>query len=485
MKLKTSKILISSWVLFIASTLLAQSDLKISLSALDDSTFSLNWNVDKSIEIPSGSDLFLLSKPSIVDEWIVIDGPLENGAFPKEYSTQFRMESQNKFYTLGIKSIPSNRSPGEIIRTKLIKKYSLAEILTSITEYTGGFPTIISNEVNAFEIVYWTPGLDGKLREASGVAFLPVGKTSPKSIISYQHGTLYDKEDAPSLGQTEEFSIGLFLAGTEHICFMADYLGFGASADMFHPYLHSETEASSALDMLRAGTQLVSESNHTQPEKLFLLGYSQGGHATMALHRTIELEAGDEFIITGSIPMAGPQSMSNVMLSRILSDAPYPNPFYIAYLVWSYDQAYGLFNDPNEYFVDEVATALKQMIQDGASDGAINDVLPTVPRQMFKSNVLELIQSNDNHPFRVALELNDTMRSGWQPQAPIQMYHCTDDEIVPYQNSILAKESLQRAEGPAISVTDPRLIPFFQNGSHTGCIPWALLAVNDWINDRI
>jgi hypothetical protein len=42
---------------------------------------------------------------------------------------------------------------------------------------------------------------------------------------------------------------------------MPDYLGFGSSDNMFHPYLHKESTVQTVLDMLRAVDELASIKN--------------------------------------------------------------------------------------------------------------------------------------------------------------------------------------------------------------------------------
>ena len=51
----------------------------------------------------------------------------------------------------------------------------------------------------------------------------------------------------------------------------------------------------------------------TTTDELFLLGYSEGGYATMALHRELQQFHSDEFTVTASAPMAGPWSTTIIL----------------------------------------------------------------------------------------------------------------------------------------------------------------------------
>jgi hypothetical protein len=52
--------------------------------------------------------------------------------------------------------------------------------------------------------------------------------------------------------------------------------------------------------------------------------------------------------------------------------------------------------------------------------------------------VLDDFINNPNNPFRLALQANDL--TGWTPTVPVIMYYCAGDELVTYQNSIIAQD---------------------------------------------
>lgn len=468
----------------------SQTPLHISL--YNQSHLILDWNLSH-IQPPPNHALFLSQSPSPnARSWFPVIGPAHANSFPLHSSLTLPAELDQpfRFFKLSFRPTPPTPPRGSLHQSSLIKVHGKVDVQAAVSRLTGGLvanlPFLLEYGVEAQRIEYWTPWIDGTMVLASGVLFIPVGLEETKGMISYQHGTIYDKRDAPTEDDEGEFAVGLFLGARGYICFMADYLGFGANQSLIHPYLHSETEAGACLDMMRAGRIVLQKEEIHESEKLFLLGYSQGGHATMALHRTMEETTGDEFNLAGSAPMAGPHSMSDAMLNRMLEDRDYPNPFYLVYLMLSYNQAYGLFDSLDDYLRAPYARSIQAALIENLSDGAINDMLPSVPNRILRPEVFEEIRSREDHPFRLALKANDTFGSGWKPKAPIRMYHCKDDEIVPYRNSELAESALKSNDGSGseVEVRDPRLIPFLMDGSHIGCVTWALIAVNDWIEDR-
>lgn len=461
----------------------------LNVSRQQDGAVRIEWDVPAGPDPETDYGVELRTRQALdAGVWSPVSGPGTAGSFGLTGEWVIESPESAAFFSVRRIALPViGGFRGKIVSTELIGSYGAEEILQRLSDYTDGltesFPVPIENDVEAHRVVYLTPDISGSLIEASGVVFIPVGVETPLATVSYQHGTLFNKEDAPSLGNTDEYTVGLFLAGSSYVCVMADYLGFGSSAQLLHPYLHAATEASSCLDMLVAARAFQQNTGVPIPDKLFLTGYSQGGHSTMVLHREIEMNHSDQFTVTASAPMAGPHSMSEVMLDRIFSSQPYPNPFYVAFLIFSYNEVYGLFDDPSEYFVAPYATLLPQLFESNAPESQINALLPASASQYLKLDVLNAIRNDENHPVRQALRDNDSYTGDWVPAAPIRMFHCRADEVVPYENSEKAQTALSAAGATGVRAEDPRIIPFLQDGSHVGCVPWALIALQGWVED--
>ena len=238
--------------------------------------------------------------------------------------------------------------------------------------------------VNAYSVVYMTPNENGDLVEASGAIFLPIGPTCPMPVLSWQHGTVVADYGAPSKNLDNWYSgtqkIGIVAASHGYIVFMSDYLGLG-DGEGFHNYCHSETEASAIIDLIFQGKDFASEQGVLSSDQLFLMGYSQGGHATMATVKEIEMNYAEELIITASCPMAGPYSMSDAQAGML--NTVYPNPGYFPYVIFSYDNVYG-----NIY--DEISDVLKPGFSDlfswydgTKSMGEINDAIWEIAQDTY------------------------------------------------------------------------------------------------------
>ena len=312
---------------------------------------------------------------------------------------------------------------------------------------------IVQFGVNAYKIQYLTNDLNGNESIASGLIVVPNSSDCSWSLTSYLHGTVSHKEHVPSRLSNEAL-VGYYASAIiGSVVALPDYLGLGDSPG-FHPYVHAETEASASLDMLRATREFCENHNIYLNDDIFLFGYSQGGHSTLALQKLIEQENAEEFNITSSIPMAGPYDLSGVQTDLLTDGDDYPAPYYLPYLVLSY---YNIYPEINEYEYDSLFISpydsLLPLYFDGYhSAGEIDAIMPSDPVNVLNPNFYNAFLSDSLHPFRQALEANDL--TNWTPVAPINFYYCGGDEHVTYLNAIVAAETINNLEGVTVELTE-------------------------------
>ena len=193
---------------------------------------------------------------------------------------------------------------------------SLTDMVPQIKAFSGMLDLVIkpfiANHTHIARIIYLTPDRDGELVEASGlVAYQYYSKLNDCSydrIVSVQHGTC-DIADAPSYQNFYPEIASAAIKGNPYIVVMADYLGYGASQtpDLQHPYLSKELTGSCCADMLLAAEEYISATGlDLASDRLDLVGYSQGGAATMATLLELEKRGGYDDRITEVHAGAGP-----------------------------------------------------------------------------------------------------------------------------------------------------------------------------------
>ncbi|NBU66306.1 MAG: hypothetical protein EBS52_02935 [Betaproteobacteria bacterium] len=140
-------------------------------------------------------------------------------------------------------------------------------------------------DVQVIGLNYLTRGVNGEPTNASGVLLMPSGSDAackgPLPLLAYGRGTEVSKGRAlASLSDGESGALAAFFAGQGYAVVASDYLGYAKSAYSYHPYLHSDTEASATIDAIRAARQVAREKGQALSGKLMLYGYSQGGHSS-------------------------------------------------------------------------------------------------------------------------------------------------------------------------------------------------------------
>jgi pimeloyl-ACP methyl ester carboxylesterase len=270
------------------------------------------------------------------------------------------------------------------------------------------------------------------------------------------------------------------LGGVGFLTVAPDYLGLGDSPG-FHPYVHAETEATASVDMLRAAREFAEEKSIYLNDQVFVAGYSQGGHAAMALHRKLELELSDEFTVTAAAPMSGPYSIGEVMQQLIFTDTPqeYFFPAYVPYTVLSFQYAgQTVYNELTDLFKPEYAVNMEKFFNEDLDLQQLNFLLvstltlntgASIPVRMFQDNIIHDIKTDPNHPFNLALKANNVY--DWSPKAPTRLFYCEADDQVPAQNSLVA-EAVMLGNGAA----DLDALDVQSDADHVECVLPAALA---------
>ncbi len=332
------------------------------------------------------------------------------------------------------------------------------------------------NGIEIYKLVYNTIDPFGGPTIASGALVLPITPACYHPLAAYMHGTILDREDVPSR-LSGEIIVGYFLGGTGYVTVLPDYLGLGDSPGP-HPYIHSASEASASIDMLRAAREFCAARNVQLNNQLFLIGYSQGGHACMATHKALQEEHADEFTVTASAPCSGPHDVSGVQAAVMVSPDPYPAPYYLPYVIFSFGYVYpGIYDDISDIFQEPYATILPPLFQGNNGSGAVDAVMPQVPSQIFHDSVLQAFATDPDHYFRVALRENDLY--DWRPDAPVRMMYCESDSHVFYENSIVARNAMIVNGATAVQALSAGA-----SFEHQDCAFPALLASKNWFDTQ-
>jgi len=392
------------------------------------------------------------------------------------YRASLHYVGNNEFQLIDAAPISAAQGRGTLLSVSLIET-QVVEQISAENPLAAIAGLDLHYDVAVYRITYQTQDAFGNLISASGVISMPLGIPAGAPILSFQHGTIVSRDRAPSMNPEETGSdLALYLMSARgYLVVVPDYLGFGDSTGL-HPFMHAKTLAWAVIDLIRAARTMAAKNNFPLNGQLFLAGYSEGGYATMAAQREIETHHADELAITASAPMAGAYDLSGTMLQQVLSGDHLPRPMYFPYLLLAYNQIYG--------FDDDIANLLNVSIADSVTDlfDGINDSdtidasLPNTAQELFSPALLNTLENNQYHPLSIALAHNDVYH--WTPVSPTRLYHCLNDDRVPYNNALVAMDHFTTVGA------NVRLETLFF-GNHQDCAVPALLNGNDWFDTLV
>ncbi|MFD1330449.1 alpha/beta hydrolase family protein [Methylopila musalis] len=150
--------------------------------------------------------------------------------------------------------------------------------------------TPAQNAVRLYRVSYDSvvPEQGNRPIRTSGLIAIPDVAATTLPLVSYQHGTVYGKEEVPSTPEHSpetQLMIAQF-AAQGYIVIGADYFGMGTSSEP-EGYMVKASHQQATVDMLFAAQPIIKELGFATDD-LFLAGWSQGGFVTTALLEKLE-----------------------------------------------------------------------------------------------------------------------------------------------------------------------------------------------------
>lgn len=300
-----------------------------------------------------------------------------------------------------------------------------------------------------YKVTYETVNVDKSPTLATGLLAIPDAGQGPYALLSDQHGTALKRTDAPS-NLNLDGSLAASCYGSQgYVIAAADYLGYGGS-EIKHPFLHADSEAWVAADLLRAVKMATAQLGVQLNGKLFLTGYSQGGHVTLALHRHLEKNLHSEFTVTASAPGSGVYDLTYTFFATLKKPSA-ASTIFVAYGIWSAQNTYSIFKSLEEPIQGSYAGKLNKLF-DGSSDWL--QAFFSLPRDihaLLQPAFERDIAADANHPYLKVLASSDVF--DWKPSAPIHFFHASGDTIVPFENANRTVKHMKNL-GATVELTD-------------------------------
>ena len=342
---------------------------------------------------------------------------------------------------------PENSAPGALLSGSMVNTITPAQITQAFKDPESHIQSGIvpRYSVSSYRLNYVTTDKNGAKVTASGLVSVPVKTAGARSpVLSYQHASTFRNNQAPSI-KVEAVEPPLVLASLGYIVVSPDYVGFGASYGVEHPYLTSSPSSRAVIDMLSAAQTWRRQAGVADNGQLFLAGYSEGGYATMAAHRAIHQQGGElKTQLQAAVPGAGPYDVQETLdeqLDRVRKLFP---P--LALLI---DPDH--LSDASESVRNEVRRLLlRQMVPE---DGDVR----------YQTLFMDRFLADD----KAGIAAEHSVHLGWAPSVPVYLFHGRGDLTVPYSAAESARDTLRAAGAPDVTLTDCTTPKF----GHLDCVP--------------
>lgn len=311
----------------------------------------------------------------------------------------------------------------------------------AMTDVARGFlESILTYKVHQVAGTYKSIDIHGDSLTISGKFFYPETGVI-KNLILVSHYTIGANSEAPS----ETFSFEGMYAGMGYGVVMSDYIGYGVTMDSIHPYLQAETTAHNVIDMAKAIRPFIAERGlKVQSDSVILLGYSQGGAATLHLQRVLETEKAMKglFHIKKVYAGAGPYDIAKTYDYSVKTDKtgiPCAIPLIIQGMSIGMDKPLDMsffFKEPLLSNYPEWINSKKYTVNQMSALIGVNRL-----SDILTSNGTDRT-NRETARFYAELVSNSIPRD-FIPKAPLYMFHSEDDSTVPFINSQLMQRQFR------------------------------------------
>ncbi|MEV4126100.1 hypothetical protein [Nocardia sp. NPDC049707] len=363
---------------------------------------------------------------------------------------------------------------GGIVSTTPVAHLSPEQTTTYLADANIGTP--VRNGVDAYRVVYRTVTATGDPTTASGLVVLPRTDSRRLRVVTYEHGTLVLKSDAPSVNDTRaDRARTVMFAAAGYAAVAPDYLGLGEGPGT-HPYSHAPSEVSASVDLLRAARTMAVGQQHDVDPDILVTGFSQGGQAATALGKALQGGAAPGFGLAALAPISGPYDVQHVETPGAIAGRVLPAVavFYLAYWITAMNRIYHLYDRPSDAFQEPIADRIERLFDGHQNEMTIGTALPVRPELLLTPKFLALAQ-DPTGPAREAVADSDGT-CDWTPRVPVHLYAATGDRNVLYAN---AEHCLQAMHTDRATLTDLGDI------DHSATAPIALPQILDWFQREL
>ena len=385
-----------------------------------------------------------------------VDTPPNNGQPAKSYEVKSNTQLPMSIFLAGIpEEYAAFKEP--LTGAFAMRESALEQVLGTDIQigfrkvaYTYPSTDVDGNAITLSAVAYWLGYFDNGAWN----------DLKPDNICLMEHYTITSDAEAP----TNTFALEMFITGNT-LTIMPDYIGYGITKALPHPYLNHDVCAINSIDALTSGYDLFGdnvECGMAEGWKLYLAGASQGAGNAIAVHKYLDthLDLAAKWNFAASNCSSGPYSPV-VTIDKYLADGKVAYPVVFPLVVKTMFDSYP---EIMEGFTEEMAYADSYLAAKTEIEGmlaakehntaAINQVFIDKVRktvdaeladgEIYLTDILSPAMLDKESPmckaFYQCLEKND-LTKGWAPVHPMKLHYSPYDAVVPQENSLAIFEA--------------------------------------------
>lgn len=292
-----------------------------------------------------------------------------------------------------------------------------------------------SNAIDLYRIRYWShaPELQSTPVLASGLLAIPRVDTQRIPLLSYQHGTVFERHAVPS-NPSDSIETRLVLAefaAHGYAVIAADGIGLGDSKQP-NAYLIKKSTEEVIYDLYRAAKSVLAQQGKDVCA-INLMGWSQGVFSTIVLLQKLERQ---KIPVTAAVTVAGPVDLLHFVensLRLTTNDQPGWRVAALVNLLFALE-TFGHLPGLTRAAIQPAYLAIsKSFYAFKVSATQFLEVAPADPRLLLDSNFMAGIFSGNS---RLIAVLNAQSPPLWLGKAAHRIYASRTDEIVAYDDAI-------------------------------------------------
>lgn len=327
----------------------------------------------------------------------------------------------------------------EVQSIEMDDKAHITDIISKTISFDYSGITLGKRDIKMVNYVY--PSVDpmGDPITLSATILIPDeiydGTKPSDGILLYNHYTLCDKNEAPTLGtfSCEAVLLGSFLK-PNYIMVESDFYGFGATERFPQAYLYGQTNAKASIDAYNAALDILEELQIEKGKYLFNLGYSSAGYDALAVLKEVDTNHHDIIKFDKTFSGGGPYDLPVVYTDYIEKDS-------ILYLcavplmISSFNESAKLGLDYSTIFQSPLAENIYDWVIDMNYDSwTINGKIGagTLVSEMLQPVYCDM-ESEESKQFMELFKAQN-LSTAWEPdpESKIFLLHSRDDDYVTF-----------------------------------------------------